>query len=212
MAQHHAPPSAPFPTATATAAPTPAPAAAPVRPGRRKALLGVAAVVVLAVAAVGAVLLLRPSSDLPTAETCQQKGDTDGQGFSECLRQLAGAVVDANECEPAEQDAGADVSCSLPDDYQVSYAHVASVQDAQELANSELGNMTEGDHVEADWKGNGLDGRYRAGVSGGTGVLVFTVKDRPLVGWLTKTELRASDDFGPDTLADYFAEHVQPGT
>jgi hypothetical protein len=43
-------------------------------------------------------------------------------------------------------------------------------------------------------------------------VLVFTVKDRPLVGWLTKTQLRDSQDFTPDALADFFAEKVQPGT
>jgi hypothetical protein len=72
--------------------------------------------------------------------------------------------------------------------------------------------MNDGTHVEADWRGNGLDGRFRAGVSGGTGLLVFTVKDRPLVGWLSKTDLRASDEFTPDTLADFFAKHVQPGT
>jgi actin-like ATPase involved in cell morphogenesis len=180
--------------------------------GKRKVLLGVAAVVVLAIVAVGAVFLLRPDSDLPTAESCGQKGETDSEGFTGCLRQLAGGVADSGDCKPAEQDTNADVSCSLPDSYQVSYAHVASVQDAQKLANTELGDMTDGDHVEAEWKGNGLDGRWRAGVTGGTGVLVFTVKDRPLVGWLSRTELRSSDDFTPDTLGDYFAEHIQPGT
>jgi actin-like ATPase involved in cell morphogenesis len=190
------------------------PAQAPPRPnsGRRKALLGVAAVVVLAIVAVGAVFLLRPSSDLPTAESCQQKGDVDSEGFSTCLRQLAGAVASSGDCKAAEQDTNADVMCTLQDSYQVMYAHVASVQDAEKLAGTELSDMTEGDHVEAEWKGNGLDGRWRAGVTGGTGVLVFTVEDRPLVGWLTRTELRAADDFTADTLGDFFAEHVQPGT
>jgi actin-like ATPase involved in cell morphogenesis len=198
------------PPSTAFPAQAPPPAAA--GGGRRKVLLGVAAVVVLAIVAVGAVFLLRPDSDLPTAESCGQKGETDSEGFTGCLRQLAGGVADSGDCKPAEQDTNADVTCSLPDSYRVSYAHVASVQDAQKLANTELGDMTDGDHVEAEWKGNGLDGRWRAGVTGGTGVLVFTVKDRPLVGWLSRTELRSSDDFTPDTLGDYFAEHVQPGT
>jgi actin-like ATPase involved in cell morphogenesis len=201
------PPSSAFPTQ----APPGTPAARP-GSGRRKALLGVAAVVVLAVVAVGAVFLLRPSSDLPTADSCQQKSDTDGDGFTACLRQLAGTVADSGDCKPAERDTNADVMCSLQDSYQVMYAHVASVQDAQKLANTELADMTEGDHVEAEWKGNGLDGRWRSGVNGGTGVLVFTVEDRPLVGWLTRTELRGADDFTPDTLGDFFAEHVQPGT
>ena len=195
-----------------TGFPTQAPPAARPGSGKRKALLGVAAVVVLAVVAVVAVFLLRPSSDLPTAESCQQKGGADGDGFTECLRQLAGAVADSGDCKAADRDTNADVMCSLQDGYQVMYAHVASVQDAEKLANTELSDMTEGDHVEAEWKGNGLDGRWRAGVNGGTGVLVFTVEDRPLVGWLTRTELRAADDFTPDTLGDFFAEHVQPGT
>ncbi|MGB3442796.1 MAG: Hsp70 family protein [Actinophytocola sp.] len=190
----------------------PAQSPAPARSGKRKVLLGVAAVVVLAIVAVGAVFLLRPDSDLPTADSCGQKGETDGEGFTDCLRQLAGGVADSGDCKAAERDANADVTCSLSDSYQVSYAHVASVRDAQKLADTELGDMTDGDHVEAEWKGNGLDGRWRAGVTGGTGVLVFTVEDRPLVGWLSRTELRASDDFTPDTLGDYFAEHVQPGT
>ena len=191
----------------------PYPQQAPARPGggRRKALLGVAAVVVLAVLAVGAVFLLKPSSDLPTADSCQRKGETDSDGFTACLRQLAGSVADG-DCKPAERDTNADVTCALSDGYQVMYAHVASVPDAKKLANTELAEMTEGDHVEAEWKGNGLDGRWRAGVTGGTGVLVFTVQDRPLIGWLTRTELRSADDFTADTLGDFFAQHVQPGT
>jgi actin-like ATPase involved in cell morphogenesis len=197
------------PPGSAFPVPAPNPQA---KPGRRKLLVGVAAVVALALVAVGAVFLLRPSNDLPTAESCQQKGDTDSEGFSECLRQLAGTLADNSGCEKAKAGSGADVSCSLPDNYQVNYAHVASVPDARELANTELGTMTEGDHVQAEWRGNGLDGRWRAGVSGGTGVLVFTVQDRPLVGWLTRTELRAADDFTPDVLGDYFTDHVQPGT
>lgn len=40
-------------------------------------------------------------------------------------------------------------------------------------------------------------------------VLVFTVRDRPLVGRLTRSEAR---DLTPDALADYFASRVQPGT
>jgi len=180
--------------------------------GRRKLWLAVSGLVVLALLAVGAVFLFRPTSDLPTAGDCQQKGETDGKGFTQCLRQLAGPVADSGECGPADEGSGADVSCALSDDYQVSYAHVASVDDAGKVANTQLGNMNDGTHVEADWRGNGLDGRFRAGVSGGTGMLVFTVKDRPLVGWLSKTDLRASDKFTPDTLADFFSEHVQPGT
>jgi actin-like ATPase involved in cell morphogenesis len=178
----------------------------------KKVLIAVAALVVVALAVVGGIFFLSPSSDLPTAEGCQQKGSKDGLGFTSCLRQLAGGVPDANQCQAGDGKSVADVSCTLPDDYKVNYAHVASVDDAQRVVGTELANMTQGEHVEADWKGNGLEGRFRAGVNSGTGVLVFTVKDRPLVGWLTKTQLRDAGDFTPDTLADYFGERVQPGT
>ncbi|GAB3464116.1 Hsp70 family protein [Actinophytocola sediminis] len=196
--------------------PPPVPAHQPARAdtGRRRLMIGIAAAVVLAVVAVGAVFLVNQDrgGGLPSAEGCQQKGATDGAGFSECLRQLAGTVADGNECRAGGEDSDADVACVLPEDYRVSYAHVASVEDAQQTASAQLANMTDGDHVRADWRGNGLDGQYRAGVSGGTGVLVFTVEDRPLVGWLTKTELRASDEFTPDAMADFFEANVQPGT
>jgi hypothetical protein len=191
--------------------PVPPPSSPGSRAGQRRILIALAAVVLLAAAVLGGVFLFQPDSDLPTAESCREKGEVDGSGFSQCLRQLAGAVADG-ECQPADAGSGADVSCALDEDYRVNYAHVASVDDAREVANAQLADKTDGDHVEADWRGNGLDGRFRAAVSGGTGVLVFTVQDRPLVGWLTKTELRASDEFTPDAMADFFAERVQPGT
>jgi actin-like ATPase involved in cell morphogenesis len=182
---------------------------APTRFGGRKLLLAAAALVVVAAAVVGGIFLLRPTSDLPTAESCQQEGGKDGTGFTTCLRQLAGAVPDHNRCQAGDGRSAADVSCTLPGNYRVNYAHVASQDDVRRVLGDELGTMTTGVHVEADWKGNGLEGRFRAGVSGDTGVLVFTVRDRPLIGWLTKTE--AGGDVTPDTMADFFGEQVQPG-
>ncbi|MFL6143334.1 MAG: Hsp70 family protein, partial [Labedaea sp.] len=198
------------PPAVERFAPAPVPAAGRKATGRRL-LIAAAAVVVVALAVLGGIYLLSPKSDLPSAEGCQQKGGKDGTGFTSCLRQLAGTVPDHNQCQAGDAKSVADVSCTLTDDYKVNYAHVASQDDVERVVNTQLGTMTSGEHVEADWKGNGLDGRLRAGVSGGTGVLVFTVKDRPLVGWLTKTQLRGGD-FTADTLADYFAAQVQPGT
>lgn len=190
----------------------PPPVETPQKPGgSKKILIGAGALLVVALLVVGGIFLLRPTSDLPTADSCKAKGSKDGTGFTTCLRQLAGGVPDHNQCQAGDGKTIADVSCALPDDYKVNYAHVASQDDAQKVVNNELGNMTQGEHVEAAWKGNGLEGRFRAGVSSGTGVLVFTVKDRPLVGWLTKTQLRGGD-LSPDALADFFARQVQPGT
>ncbi|WP_156758293.1 Hsp70 family protein [Actinokineospora pegani] len=202
-AQYTAPLGTDFPTPMGTDFPTP-----PRRTGGRgKVVAAVGAAVVVVAAAVGGFFLLS-GDDLPTAEACQSAGARDGQGFTECLRQLAGTVPDGDTCRAAEADALADVTCALPESYTVSYAQLGSQDEVQGVLREELGAMTDGDHVLADWGGNGLDGSYRAGVSGSTGVLVFTVKDRPLVGWVS----RSGDDLTPDGLADYFAKTVQPGT
>ncbi|SDC47539.1 Hsp70 family protein [Actinokineospora iranica] len=176
------------------------------KPGRSKVPLVVAAIVVVALAAVGGFFLIKPGDDLPTAAECRTEGAKDGQGFTPCLRQLAGDVADGGQCAPG--DGPADVTCSLPESYRVDYAQVGSQDEARGILEAELGAKTDGDHVLADWRGNGLDGSYRAGVSGDSGVLVFTVKDRPLVGWLSRTR----DGVSPDALADFFAANVQPGT
>ncbi|CRK55741.1 molecular chaperone protein [Alloactinosynnema sp. L-07] len=183
----------------------PRPQAAAQAPNKRKSLLAISAAVVVVLAAVGGFLVFKPAG-VPSAESCATKGTADDKGFTECLRQLAGSVPDKNSCERASD--GIDVTCALPESYQVSYAHVGSVDAAREVWDQELGQLSDGEHVVADWRGNGLDGRLRAGVKGDTGVLVFTVKDRPLVGTLTAK----GDGLSPDKLADFFAANVQPGT
>jgi actin-like ATPase involved in cell morphogenesis len=175
----------------------------------KKILIGVAAAVVVALGVVAGVLILSGGDQLPTAAECRQKDGKDGAGFTACLRQLAGGVPDHNQCKAGDGTTVVDVSCTLPDDYRVSYAHAGTQDDVARVIDNQLDNLTQSVTVEADWKGNGLQGRYRAAAGGGTGVLVFTVKDRPLVGWITKTEAR---DITPDTLADFFAGRVQPGT
>ncbi|MDQ3577591.1 MAG: Hsp70 family protein [Actinomycetota bacterium] len=184
--------------------PTP-PRAAEAKSGRNKALIGAAALLVVALAVVGGIFLFKPSSDLPTADSCQEGGTADAQGFTPCLRQLAGTVADGS-CETVDGDA--DVACTLSDSsYRVQYAQVGSLDEAKTVMATQLKPMSEGEHVVADWSGNGLNGTFRAGATGDKGVLVFLVKDRPLVGWLSK-----DGEATPDALADFFAANVQPGT
>jgi actin-like ATPase involved in cell morphogenesis len=172
--------------------------------GRKKLVVSAVAAVVALAAVAGGIFFFTRSGDLPTAQSCATKGTPDDKGFTDCLRQLAGDVPDANTCER-----GADVTCALPDAYRVTYTHAGSTDDVQRVWASELGKVNAGEHVVADWQGNGLDGKLRAGVKDGVGVLVFTVKDRPLVGTLTKSD---AADLSPDKLADFFAANVQPGT
>ncbi|HVK20688.1 MAG TPA: Hsp70 family protein [Actinokineospora sp.] len=201
------PQSGPFPQQTAFPLhgnfPTPPRQQTPAASVRRKALLAAGAAVLVVLAVVGGFFVFKPDG-VPSADSCATKGAADDKGFTECLRQLAGDVPDKNTCTAAEGT----VSCALPDSYQVNYVHAGSMDDVGKVWAEELGQVSDGEHVVADWRGNGYDGRLRAGVKGDTGVLVFTVKDRPLVGTLTAK----GDDLSPDKLADFFAANVQPGT
>ncbi|MEV4314520.1 Hsp70 family protein [Actinocrispum sp. NPDC049592] len=192
----------------------PAPAPAPEKKGNRKLLLTVGAFVVVAAVAVGAFFLLRPGSDVPTAADCQSVADKDDKGFTKCLRQLAGGVPDTATCKDGPESSGIDANvglittCTLPDQYEVTYLQANSQAVATQEADKVAGSLG-GDRVQADWKGNGLTGQYKAAVSGGTGKLVFTVQDRPIVGVLSKVELRGA--YTPDDLANFFEKSVQPG-
>ncbi|MFB9902494.1 Hsp70 family protein [Allokutzneria oryzae] len=183
-------------------------------------LIGVAAAVVVALAVVLGVVLLN-GSGLPSASDCQEQGEADPKGFTECTRQLAGSLADTVKCEQGvgslAQDTlgkvqGAKVTCQLPGspDLSVSYAHPPASTVGQDIASTLIG-QSKSEQVEADWGGNGLNGHYQATTIDGVGYLVFTVKDRPVFGMMTViggsgTTLKAND------LADYFEKRVQPGT
>nr|WP_042181207.1 Hsp70 family protein [Kibdelosporangium sp. MJ126-NF4]CEL14885.1 molecular chaperone protein [Kibdelosporangium sp. MJ126-NF4]CTQ96484.1 molecular chaperone protein [Kibdelosporangium sp. MJ126-NF4] len=192
--------------------PTLTPASSKKKPDRKLLIGGAALVVVLAVVAG---IFLLPGGGGASAADCSSPGDKDAKGFTQCLRQLAGTVPDNNSCKPGVESSGLDASaglsatCTLSEDYQVSYLQATSNDDATKQAQSVIGSMG-GEMVTADWKGNGLTGQYRAAVSSGTGKLIFTVKDRPVVGVLSKVQLR--DAGSPDDIANYWEKNVQPGT
>ncbi|MET0134529.1 MAG: Hsp70 family protein [Kibdelosporangium sp.] len=194
----------------------PATATAPPKKANRKLLIGAGAAIVVALAAAAAFVFLPSGDDLPSAQDCQSVSDRDDKGFTACLRQLAGTVPDNNQCKAGpetsgiEANAGLTATCTLADDYQVSYLQANSPDEAAQQATNVL-NTLGGDRVQADWSGNGLTGQYKAAVTGGAGKLVFTVQDRPIVGVLSK--LQAKDGaYTPSTLADFFEANVQPGT
>ncbi|MBP2331050.1 actin-like ATPase involved in cell morphogenesis [Kibdelosporangium banguiense] len=186
----------------------------PPKKPNRKILIGVAAAVVVVLAVVGLVIFL-PSNGLPSAQDCASVGERDDKGFTACLRQLAGGVPDNNSCKPGVETSGLDANagltatCTLRDDYRVSYLQANSNEEADKQALGAIGSLG-GDIVQADWKGNGLSGRYQAAVGGGTGKLVFLVAGRPILGVLSKGGLRDSDT--PNEIADFWERNVQPGS
>ncbi|MGZ3147551.1 Hsp70 family protein [Lentzea chajnantorensis] len=183
----------------------------------KKVLLGIGGVVVLVAGVIGAVFALS-GPDLPSADECKDDVTQDGQGFTRCLRQLAGTVPDGGGCEKADsaQITGMDeikgtvVSCAVRDGYEVQYILTDSVTGAENNADAVVRSF-QTDRVEADWTGNGLEGTYRAATSSGTGVLVFTAKGRPMFGILTKHAEENADELKPDEVADFFEKSVQPG-
>ncbi|GLZ34250.1 molecular chaperone Hsp70 [Lentzea sp. NBRC 105346] len=183
----------------------------------KKALIAIGAAVVLLLAVVGTVFALtRPN--LPDAQDCKDNTTQDDKGFTPCLRQLAGAVPDGSTCESAQsaQVTGMDeikgtvVTCQVRDGYAVQYILTETVTGASTNAEAVVKTFNT-DRVEADWTGNGLEGQYRATADNGVGVLVFTVKDRPMFGILTKSD-GENAELSADNVADFFEKTVQPGT
>ncbi|WP_329793796.1 Hsp70 family protein [Lentzea sp. DG1S-22] len=183
----------------------------------KKVLIGAGAAVLAVAGIIGAVFAFSGPS-LPSADECKDDTAQDGQGFTKCLRQLAGTVPDGGGCEKAdsaqitgmEEIKGTVVSCTIRDGYAVQYILTDSVTGAENNADA-IAKSFQTDRVEADWTGNGLEGDYRAATSSGTGVLVFTAKGRPMFGILTKTAEENADELKPDEMADFFEKTVQPG-
>lgn len=183
----------------------------------KKLLLAIGGAVVAVAVVVGAVFAFS-GPDLPSADQCKDDTSQDGQGFTRCLRQLAGHVPDGGGCEKAdsaqitgmEEIKGTVVSCTIRDGYAVQYILTDSVTGAENNADA-IAKSFQTDRVEADWTGNGLEGNYRAATSSGTGVLVFTAKGRPMFGILTKNAEENADELKPDEMADFFEKSVQPG-
>ncbi|WP_090056900.1 Hsp70 family protein [Lentzea fradiae] len=189
----------------------------PKKKDNKKILLGAGGAVVAVAAILGAVFAFS-GPDLPSADECKDDTTQDGQGFTRCLRQLAGTVPDGGGCEKADsaqitgmvEIKGTVVTCTIRDGYSVQYVLTDSVTGAMNNADS-IAMSFQTDTVEADWTGNGLEGDYRAATSSGTGVLVFTAKNRPMLGILTKNAEENADELKPDEIADFFEKSVQPG-
>ncbi|MBW4721623.1 Hsp70 family protein [Saccharothrix obliqua] len=196
--------------------PSVAPRAQPVKKKSNKnVFIAVGAAVVVIAAVLGGVLALG-GAGVPSAQECKNDTEKDAQGFTQCLRQLAGTVPDGNTCQAGggsgvsgiDAIKGTVVSCTVKDDYSVRYILTETVTGAQQGADAVVRSLKT-DRVEAEWAGNGLKGKYRAAADGGVGLLAFTADDRPLLGIVLKS---GGGDLTADAVADFFENTVQPGT
>jgi actin-like ATPase involved in cell morphogenesis len=190
--------------------------------GKKKLLIGIAAAVVVVLAA-GLTIFLTSSSSVATytADQCKTPGQADDKGLTGCLRQLAGKIADTGDCKPGmgngpaapAKSIGVSSTCSAPGraGTQVTYVHGDDATTLKQYTDGLLASAG-GDRTEADWGGNGLKGHYSSAAGTTSAVLVFTVADRPLAGFIY--QLNSSDQAAattPGTLADYFEQSVQPG-
>ncbi|MFJ1764106.1 Hsp70 family protein [Amycolatopsis sp. NPDC088138] len=191
--------------------------------GKKKLLIGIAVAVVVLLAA-GLTFFLTSSSSVATytADQCRTPGQADDKGLTGCLRQLAGKIADTGDCKPGMGNGpaapaaslGVSSTCSAPGraGTQVTYVQGDSAEALKQYTDGLL-TSAGGDRTEADWGGNGLTGHYASAAGKTSAVLVFTVADRPLAGFIY--QLNSSDQAAattPGTLADYFESSVQPGS
>ncbi|PRX49560.1 Hsp70 protein [Prauserella shujinwangii] len=193
---------------------------------RRRWPFVAAAVAAVALLGGGAAVYLAASASSVTtypAAECREPGPADAQGFTGCLRQLAGDVAEAGQCGPGmgtgpaaaanAAELGVTVTCPAPGlaGAQITYLHGTSA-DTLERYTDGLLNRTGGDQVRARWRGNALEGRYSAAAGRTSSVLVFSVDDRPLAGFVYQVDVTGQGESAtPSELADYFERHVQPG-
>ncbi len=176
-------------------------------------LIGVIAAVVVAAGVVGGIVAFSGSGQAATS--CQSTGTPDAQGFTPCLRQLAGTVPQHARCSPGTGgvDIGINtggstvVTCTMGS-YRVVYQQGGQHASAQSIIETMLPPQPRS-LVKASWTGNNLSGQYEVSVVGQQGVLVFSVDNSDTIGVLTT---KGAGDLTPDQVADYFQTNIQPGT
>jgi hypothetical protein len=188
---------------------------APKKKPNKTALIAVGAAVVVVLAVAGGIFAFS-GPNIPNAQECKADTATDDKGFTKCLRQLAGVVPNDATCKSGGSAGvsgvnaikGTVVSCTLKDDYEVQYVLTDTVTGAHQGADAVVRSL-KADVVEAQWAGNGLEGKYRASADGGVGLLAFNATDRPLLGIVTKS---GGGELTADEIATYFEKNIQPGT
>ncbi|RSN13935.1 molecular chaperone Hsp70 [Streptomyces sp. WAC 05977] len=187
---------------------------------KKKPLVIGAIVAVVVLLAAGLTYFLTSSSVATyTAEECKAPGAADDKGLTGCLRQLAGKIADTGDCKPGmgngpakpAEDLGVTSTCSAPGraGTQVTYLQSDSADKLKAYTDGLL-KSAGGDRTEAKWAGNALEGQYSSAAGRNAAVLVFTVTDRPLVGFIYQVPAEGQNPT-PGELADYFEKSVQPG-
>jgi Hsp70 protein len=142
--------------------------------------------------------------------------EADSSGLSPCMRDLAGAVAENNECEPGaiEPVTGEETpapgataaTCKLASQTAVIYFHFSDESAVDAFTSSFYGSFTPGEDPETGtWDGDGYSGDYSVGTNSGVySALIFHPEGSPLMGLLMSADR-------PDDLPEYFEQSVKPG-
>ncbi|MFC4858483.1 Hsp70 family protein [Actinophytocola glycyrrhizae] len=235
------PPSTPTPVPAMSVGPAQYPVQQPQqhRPGSGSSnkpwYIATAVVAVVVIAVVSIIIATSGDSGEGTVAgaDCSNR-QADGEGMSECMRKVAGAVVENNECNegaaaggaaPIETPGATAATCVLDDTHTVMYMHFGasdkadgSQQSGVESAKQYIDTVVEqldsygagGESEQGDWEGGDLSGTYAAiDIGGGSGMILFAVHDSPVAGALMNIDIGGDGDISD--LLDYFDQHVKPG-
>ncbi|MCR6481476.1 Hsp70 family protein [Amycolatopsis sp. OK19-0408] len=204
------PPVAPPPPAwpqQAVRLPRYAPPPPPAKPRRnlKPWLIALAALVVVAVVVTVVVLTTRGESAAQSTVDCTTTTDRDRDGFTPCLRALAGTVPDHATCVHADSvgemvHAKIAVSCGLGKGDVVAYYQGITMADLEANAKVQMG---QGELKGGTWDGGGLHGRYLAGAGEVTSVILFGADDRQAAALYFSIA-------GPADLPAYFESDLKP--
>jgi actin-like ATPase involved in cell morphogenesis len=234
----------PVPQMTAGPGPTQYPVQQPPRPrssgsSNKPWYIATAVVAVVVIAVVSIIIATSGDSGSGGGGTvagadCSNR-EAGNDGMSECMRKVAGAVAENNDCKsgaaaaegaaPIETPGATAATCTIDDTHTVMYMHfgatdkpdgskVSGVDTAKQYIDSLLQQLenigTGGDPEQGDWEGGDLSGSYAAiDIGSGSGMVVFQVNDSPVAGVLMNIDIGGSGDI--NDLLDYFDQHIKPG-
>ncbi|MEU3625231.1 molecular chaperone Hsp70 [Amycolatopsis coloradensis] len=177
-------------------------------------------VVGLALAAIVTTIVLLGGKEEPVAaapETrpaCDQPGQKDAQGFTDCLRRIAAVIPRRDDCRDAPDAAAAmgaasAVTCVYKDDEAsnaINYYQGVAMTNLEDDARRQ---MTKGKPVEGTWATDGLRGRYLAGVGKRSGIVLFGTEDAPVSAMLVSTR-RDGSARTTQEMVDFFTAQLKP--
>jgi hypothetical protein len=159
----------------------------------------------------------------PAADVDCTDDTADSSGLTPCMRNVAGAVAENNECKDGATAAGAGsiatpgataATCTIDSGHSVIYLQFGDADDAKTAFDAMVGQMetqTDNDPKNGQWDGGGLSGDYTAvEIISGSGMVAFGVDDTPVIGVLITLDASGSGDI--NDLTEYFDQHVKPGS